>query len=225
MKNNSATKIFALLLLITIIVIFISVYQNNLFLKIKQSDTKNNIQSKTLTPTPENKIIFHGPRFGTENVPNEYGFWSYAVVEKDKLSRSGQPNYNDFKYLKDKGYKTIINLRFKGEYSEITDDNEIPGVKDLNFEYYELPIKDGGIPTKEQALKFLEIVNDKTKIPIHIHCRGGFGRTGLITALYRYEINHWPMEKAIEESRLFEGGVDDTQRDWLFNWSKKSIQN
>ena len=177
--------------------------------------------SPTITPVKQvPKITFHGPRFGADSVPNEYGFWSFAIVEQGKLSRSGQPNAKDFAYLKKAGYKTVINLRYPHEYNEETSDLKIAGAENVGFNFVELPMQDGGVPTQLQARKFLDIVKNSRE-PVHIHCRGGFGRTGLMTALYRFEMNGWPMDKAIEESRLFEGGVDSQQSDWLLDWAKQ----
>lgn len=206
--------IISIFLLLVFSFLFGRSYINNNL--IKKTPKKANVTpaiSKTKKPLT---FDFHGPRFGAKNVPDEYGFWSFAIVDPGKLSRSGQPNKTDFAYLKKAGYKTIINLRYPGEYNEETDDAKIAGAADFN--YISIPIKDGAAPTNEQAKTFLKAIKNNTGL-IHVHCRGGIGRTGVMTALYRFEINGWPMEKAIEESRLFEGGVDSTQRDWLLNWA------
>jgi protein tyrosine phosphatase (PTP) superfamily phosphohydrolase (DUF442 family) len=225
---NKKRILFFLFLIILFLLSLISVFliyltKSKLRQKVELEHRTDKIGSEKTEVKSENNFEFHGPRFGAKDVPNEYGFWSFAYVDGEKFSRSGQPNYNDFIFLKTKGYKTVVNLRFPDEYGEITDDLNIPKVKETGLNFVEMPIHDGGIPTNRQADEFIDIINNPLNFPLHIHCRAGIGRTGVMTALYRYEINHWPMEKAIEESRLFEGGVDDFQEKWLLRWDTNKI--
>lgn len=164
-----------------------------------------------------------GPRqnIGT-STPKAYGFWSFSIPKPGIFSRSGQPTISEFKWLKSNGWKSVVNLRFDGEYKEVADDAKLPGFKKLGFNYLRLPIKDGRPPTEKQARAFLKFIQDPENQPVHIHCRGGYGRTGTMVALYRYEIDKWPMEKAIAESRLYHGGVSAAQKKWLLDWEKKN---
>lgn len=167
------------------------------------------------------KISFIGPRGNTStSTPTDYGFWSFAVVVSGKISRSGQPTIEEFKWLKENGWKSIVNLRVDGERGEVGDDIKIPGFKDLKFNYLWLLIADGAVPTEEQAQKFLTFVTNSANWPVHIHCRGGIGRGGTMIALYRYAVQGWPIDKAIEESWLFQGGVSEAQKKWLENWAE-----
>ena len=189
--------------------------------KYSPSQKENKIQV-TITPFIKSieNIKYHGPRYGAQLVPKDYGFWSFAYIDDKKISRSGQPNKTDFKFLKTSGYKTIISLRYPGEYEEVTDDSKLSGLP-KDFSYVSIPIKDGGVPTEQQLTQFFTIINDSKNYPIHIHCRAGIGRAGVMTALYRHKINGWPINKAIEESRFFEGGVSQYQTDWLIKMENK----
>lgn len=167
------------------------------------------------------KISFIGPRGNTSTTtPNDYGFWSFAVVVPGVISRSGQPTIEDFKWLKENGWKSVVNLRVDGERNEVGDDEKIPGFNNLGFNYLWLPIADGSPLTEEQAQKFLAFITNPANWPVHVHCRGGIGRGGTMIALYRYAVQAWPIDKAIEESRLFQGGVSDSQKNWLENWAQ-----
>jgi protein tyrosine/serine phosphatase len=176
------------------------------------------------TGVPE-QMKFIGPRQNiASNTPKEYGFWSFSILKKSVLSRSGQPTIGEFRWLKKKGWKGIIDLRFDGEYNEVADDAKLPGFNKLGFNYLYLPIRDGQPPTEKQALAFLKFVQDQNNQPVHIHCRGGYGRTGTMAALYRFEIDKWPMAKAIAESRLYHGGISKAQEKWLNAWEKNKVR-
>lgn len=166
-------------------------------------------------------IVFVGPRQNIPaGTPSDYGFWSFAVSVPGVLSRSGQPLISEFEWLKKQGWKSVVDLRVDGEREEVGDDQKIPGFNDLDFDYLALPIADGSPPTDEQAKKFLEFVTNFTNQPVHVHCRGGYGRTGIVVALYRYSVQAWQWLEAIDESRLFQGGVSDSQKNWLERWAQ-----
>jgi len=165
--------------------------------------------------------VMIGPRSDiSTSTPKAYGFWSFAIVDKNKISRSGQPLLSEFQWLKNNGWKSIVDLRVDGEYIEVGDDQKLKGFNVLGFKYLSLPIRDGGVPTLSQARQFLKFAADPNNQPVHIHCRGGYGRTGTLIALYRYTVDGWTMPQAIAESRLYRGGIDSSQKQWLLNWAK-----
>jgi Protein tyrosine/serine phosphatase len=176
-----------------------------------------------MTPANAAKPIFTGPRMNLPaGAPEAYGFWSFAVLDGGKISRSGQPLMSEFKWLKKVGWKSVIDLRVDGEYKEIGNDQKLMGFKALGFNYLTLPIRDGATPTIDQAKKFLAFATNPANQPVEVHCRGGYGRTGTLIALYRYMVDGWTMKQAISESRLFRGGIDTSQERWLLNWAKKN---
>lgn len=165
-------------------------------------------------------ISFVGPRQNIpKDAPADYGFWSFAVPVPGVLSRSGQPLLSEFTWLKQNGWKSDVDLRTDGERGEVGDDAKIKGFNQLGLNYLYLPIADGSPPTDAQAKQFLDFVANPANQPAHVHCRGGYGRAGTMVALYRHSAQGWPMEKAIEESRLFHGGVSSSQTKWLLDWA------
>jgi len=180
----------------------------------------DNLQSATSQPVSEIKFI--GPREGIPgNAPKDYGLWSFAMPVQGVLSRSGQPLFSGFKWMKDNGWKSVVDLRIDGERGEIGDDRKIPGFNELGLNFLSLPLVDGIPPTDEQAKQFIAFVTNPANQPAHVHCRGGIGRAGTMVVLYRYAVQGWPMDKAIEESRAFQGGISDLQEKWLKKWMVK----
>lgn len=170
-----------------------------------------------------NKPVLIGPRVNLPaGVPKAYGFWSFAIIDGGKVSRSGQPLISEFKWLKNNGWKSVVDLRTDGEYKEIGDDLKLSGFKALGFNYLALPIRDGAVPTAKQAQQFLKFASDQANQPVEVHCRGGYGRTGTLIALYRYSIDGWTMAQAIAESKLYMGGIDSNQKKWLLSWAKNN---
>jgi len=166
-----------------------------------------------------------GPRMNIPaGAPKAYGFWSFAVLDGGKISRSGQPLISEFKWLKKTGWKSVVDLRVDGEYKEVGDDRKLAGFKALGFNYLSLPIADGAAPTIKQAQQFLQFASDPANQPVEVHCRGGYGRTGTLTALYRYAVDGWTMPQAVKESRLFHGGIDSAQQKWLLAWAKRNAK-
>ncbi len=175
--------------------------------------------SPPISQTPA--VLFVGPRQNIpDGAPTTYGFWSFAVPFSGVLSRSGQPTIEEFRWLKDNGWKSVVDLRPDNEYLEVADDAKLAGFTELNFNYLRLPIADGSPPTDKQAQTFLDFVTDPKNQPVHVHCRGGYGRAGTMVALYRYAVQGWLLDKAIEESRLFHGGISASQKKWLEDWAK-----
>jgi protein tyrosine phosphatase (PTP) superfamily phosphohydrolase (DUF442 family) len=177
------------------------------------------------TPTPITpNIVFVGPREGIPaSAPKDYGLWSFAMPVSNVLSRSGQPLLSGFKWMKENGWKSVVDLRVDGERGEVGDDRKISGFNALGLNYLPLPIADGSPPTDAQANEFLAFVINPVNQPAHVHCRGGIGRAGTMVVLYRYSVQGWPMDKAIEESRAFQGGVSEGQVKWLNKWAEANL--
>jgi len=174
-------------------------------------------QSKDASDTSINQeIVFSGPN--QKDCPTKSvdpGFWSFAISVPNVLSRSGQLSMAGFQWLKDNGWKSIVDLRL--EYDDVT----MEGFNELGFNYLRLPIVDGSVPTEQQAQEFLGFATTPSNQPVYVHCYAGVGRTGIMVALYRYMVQGWRMDKAISESRLFGGGVNNVQENWLKGWAQR----
>jgi protein tyrosine/serine phosphatase len=118
-------------------------------------------------------------------------------VLADGLYRGGQPTPAGFQFLKEKGIKTIINLRSE-------DNHESELVQALGMNYVHIPVDEvwpwSQLPPDAIA-KYFELVNNPANYPIFFHCLRGADRTGTFAALYRMAIQGWNAQKAYAEAR------------------------
>lgn len=230
MKKNKIFVGLAVLVAIGVVIFFViwkpandevSVSSGKLPVSENSKTTITVLPTTTPVPMPTTpNIIFVGPREGIpSDAPKDYGLWSFAMPVPNVLSRSGQPLLSGFKWMKENGWKSVVDLRVDGERGEVGDDRKIKGFNELGLNYLPLPIADGSPPTDAQAKEFLAFVTKPANQPAHVHCRGGIGRAGTMVILYRYSAQGWPMDKAIEESREFQGGISEEQVKWLNKWA------
>jgi protein tyrosine phosphatase (PTP) superfamily phosphohydrolase (DUF442 family) len=134
--------------------------------------------------------------------------------------RSGQPTREGYQVLAKDGLKTVVNLR-----------EEFPQDKDLmpeGVKYVYIPIKDQHEPTEEQAKQFLEIASNPDNWPLLVHCHGGEGRAGVMSALVRLSIDGWDQDKTMKEIGnfrikhlgLFSTAMPSCQRTFLKSWAE-----
>ena len=107
---------------------------------------------------------------------------NYANIDK-YLSRSAQPQKQDFKWLKKQGVTDIINFRtmVKNE----VDFNEGDVVTKTGMRYHNIPSVTTK-PTKENIDKFLKLTEEikARNGKAHIHCKAGADRTGMYAFIY-----------------------------------------
>ena len=108
----------------------------------------------------------------------------------DGLYRGAQPTAEGIRELEKLGVKTIICLRDKHSDKDILGDSKIA------FEH--IPMKTWN-PEDEQVVRFLQIVADKNRQPVFVHCQHGADRTGTMCAIYRIAVDGWTKQQAIDE--------------------------
>jgi protein tyrosine/serine phosphatase len=112
--------------------------------------------------------------------------------------RGAQPNEGDFQSLASIGIKTVIDLR---------DDPvsyEKRSVEALGMRYVNIPMSDTSYPSDGQIANFLKLANDPATGKFYVHCAGGRHRTGVMGAVYRYNVNQWDYDKVYKEMKAYD---------------------
>ena len=116
----------------------------------------------------------------------------------DRFYRGAQPEESDYKDLKTLGVKTVIDLQDHPTSYEKRD------VEALGMRYVNIPMSDSSYPKEEQIAAFLKLVNDPTTGTFFAHCAGGRHRTGVLGAVYRFNVNHWNYDQVYAEMKDYD---------------------
>lgn len=121
----------------------------------------------------------------------------YAAQVAPGLFRGGMPDDVGVQWLREKGIRTVINLRhYHG-------DSEGELVRAAGLRYERIPLESTDAPEPEQVQRFFEILSDPAAHPIYVHCLHGVDRTGTMIALYRMEREGWSNADALAEMEHF----------------------
>jgi protein-tyrosine phosphatase len=96
----------------------------------------------------------------------------------DKVIRGAAPSPTGLRDLADAGVTTVIDLRAE---ADLTSHDDL--LAELGMKRFHLPIRDGQLPSEDQAAELLRIV-DEAPGRVFLHCGAGVGRTGAMTAWY-----------------------------------------
>ena len=116
----------------------------------------------------------------------------------DRFYRGAQPDEADYKDLKALGIRTIIDLQDSPTNYEKRD------VEALGMRYVNIPMSDSSYPKEESINAFLKLVNDPATGKFFAHCAGGRHRTGVVGAIYRFNVNHWNFDQAYTEMKDYD---------------------
>jgi protein tyrosine phosphatase (PTP) superfamily phosphohydrolase (DUF442 family) len=144
-------------------------------------------------------VFFTGKEYVRDEKAAAAGKWAQRLELRgvpnfhkvsDDLYRGAQPSAEGMRELKKLGIKTIINLRsFHSDRDEIGD---------TGLAYEHIYMKTWH-PEEKEVVRFLQIVADKDRTPVFVHCRRGADRTGMMCAVYRIAVQGWSKAEAIEE--------------------------
>ncbi len=116
----------------------------------------------------------------------------------NRFYRGAQPDEADYKDLKALGIQTIIDLQDSPTNYEKRD------VEALGMRYVNIPMSDSSYPKQASINAFLKLVNDPATGKFFAHCAGGRHRTGVMGAVYRFNVNHWNLDQAYAEMKDYD---------------------
>jgi protein tyrosine/serine phosphatase len=115
-----------------------------------------------------------------------------------RFYRGAQPDESDYKDLKTLGVKTVIDLQDHPTNYEKRD------VEALGMRYVNIPMSDSSYPKEDSINAFMKLVNDPSTGVFFAHCAGGRHRTGVVGAVYRFNVNHWNYDQAYAEMKDYD---------------------
>ncbi|MBI2221927.1 MAG: protein tyrosine phosphatase family protein [Acidobacteria bacterium] len=121
-----------------------------------------------------------------------------------RLYRGAQPDAEGFRYLRDLGVRTVVNLR---DDDEARTGAEQRIVESLGMRYIHLPVRDGNFFTRSRTIpgetirSFFAVVDGAQDGPVFLHCRRGADRTGALVGFYRIARHRWDNARAYAEAR------------------------
>ena len=140
----------------------------------------------------------------------------------ERFFRGAQPKENEYKELAALGIKTVIDLQID------TKDYEKRQVEALGMRYVNIPMSDKDYPETAKIDEFLKLVNDPATGKFYVHCAGGRHRTGVMGAVYRFNLYNWNYDQVYAEMKKFDfytrwghGDMKKFVQDYAANWLTK----
>ena len=108
---------------------------------------------------------------------------NYVIVDNN-VTRSAQPQKDDFAWLKEQGVTDVIN--FRTMYDAGLDFEEDVVVRELGMNYHNIPSITKR-PSGNAVKYFLNLIEQITQNggKAHIHCKAGADRTGMYAFIYK----------------------------------------
>lgn len=108
---------------------------------------------------------------------------NYLKID-DTVSRSAQPQKEDFLWLKEQGVTDVFN--FRTMFDSGLDFSEKEHVELLGMKYHNIPTI-SAMPIEGNVKKFLIGIENVKKYngKAHIHCKAGADRTGMYSFIYK----------------------------------------
>jgi uncharacterized protein (TIGR01244 family) len=114
----------------------------------------------------------------------------------DRVATAAQPTIPQLGEVRDRGFRTIVNLREPEEYDFASEEK---AAADLGLRFVSIPVRTTD-PKAGQLDLFLRVLEDPSIYPVFIHCGSG-NRVGAFWMVRRILVDGWSAEDAETEAR------------------------
>ncbi|XP_027339058.1 NAD kinase 2, chloroplastic [Abrus precatorius] len=140
-----------------------------------------------------------------ESKESEAAFWTGGQVTEEGL-----------KWLLDKGYKTIIDLREENVKDNFYQAVVSDAISSESIELVKIPVEVRTAPTMEQVEKFTSYVSDCSKRPIYLHSKEGVWRTSAMVSRWRQYMtrfaSHYVSNQAVISNELSSDYTNESRK-------------
>lgn len=120
---------------------------------------------------------------------------NFRTVSPGRVYRSGQLTEKQLaEYAREYGIRSVLNLRGRNEQSDWWKE-EVSAAGRLGLKHYDIGLSSRKEPAEKTVQELIAILQEAPK-PLLIHCFGGADRSGLVSAMYLYQFERYPYEKA-----------------------------
>lgn len=155
--------------------------------------TSTSCQIKRPVPGGGSAIPFEGARL-SERVFGLTGLKNVGRVAPG-IYRGAMPEPEGYATLRRMGIRTVVNLR--------TTESDRKQVEAAGMRSVEIPMEMLGNGDRDKVERVLDVMSDRARQPVFVHCKLGEDRTGIVVAAYRMKMEGWPLELAEAEMETF----------------------
>jgi atypical dual specificity phosphatase len=146
---------------------------------------------------------------------------NFSWVLDGKLAGCWLPvTENEFKWVVDRGIKSIVTVREVPLPSQWFDRSDI--------HYLHLRVEDFGAPSMEDMDEAVDFIDKKIRSgrPVLVHCAAGKGRTGAVLAAYMVKKQNLTAKQAIEKIRIMRpGSVQSISQETALSMYEKYLKS
>lgn len=162
------------------------------------ADKEESVLAKFDVSTPEGRKLAWDDYWWKDHAFLRKNFQNAHQIS-DKMWRTNQPSPEQLEVWRDKGIKTIVNLRGDTDSSFTALEKEACEKLGLNLLFFK--VESRGAPDPE-IMRPLETALKTLEYPALMHCKSGADRAGFASVFYLYRIEGVPLEEARKQLAL-----------------------